>query len=123
MKPEGACVSWANALRNMTLTSSTSYTCTSIHPSLAYRHNLLSSLKTTERHSTLQSTLSRYQSSRDWRCRRVGGNLVRGTRDLNLAARREFPMVLGDTAGPTCARIYSLDGIRAATTAHTMRQS
>ena len=52
-----------------------------VRPSIAYRHNLLSLLKTTERHSILQSTLSRRQSSRAWRSRGVSGSLARGTRD------------------------------------------
>ena len=82
-----------------------------------------SSLKTTERHSTLQPTLSRHQSSRVQRCRGVSGSVVRGTRDLSPAASRWFPMVLGDTAGATCTRISSLDTVRAATAAHTMRQT
>ena len=47
------------------------------------RQNLLSSLKTTECYSTLQSTLSRHQSSRAWRCSSVTDSLARVTRDLN----------------------------------------
>ena len=35
-----------------------------------------------------QPTLSRYQSTRAWRCRGVSGSLARGTRDLNSAAGR-----------------------------------
>ena len=50
----GACVSCANALQKMMLTRSTLYMCTYI----TRIDNLLSSLKTTERHSTLQSSLS-----------------------------------------------------------------
>ena len=53
----------------------------------------------------------------------VSGSLARGTRDLNLAESRRFPMVLGDKAGATCARISSLDAIRAVTDAPTMRRS
>ena len=60
--------------------------------------NLLTSLKTTERHSTLQSTLSQHQSDRAWRCRGVSGSLATGTCDVSPAASRRFPMVLGDTA-------------------------
>ena len=53
----------------------------------------------------------------------VNGRLTRYTRDLSSAASRWFPMVLGDTAGATCARISSLDVIWAATAARTMCQS
>ena len=60
---------------------------TRIRPSLAYRQNLLSSLKTTEHHSTLHSILSRHQSSRPWRCRGVGGSLASGTRGQSPAVR------------------------------------
>ena len=80
-------------------------------------------MKTTERHSTLQSSLSRHQSSRAWRCRGASGSQARDTRDLSPAISRQFPMVLGDTAGPTCARISSLDAVQAATTARTMCRS
>ena len=55
---------------------------TRVHPSLAYTKNVLSSLKTTERHSTVQSTLSRHQGSRAWRCFGLSGSLTRGTYDL-----------------------------------------
>ena len=78
-------------------------------PSLPYRQKLLSSLKTTKRHSTLQSTLSRYQSIRVWRCRCVSGSLAKGIRDLSSSASRRFPRVLDDIAGAACARISSLD--------------
>ena len=91
---------WMNILRKLALNRSTPYTCeyspkdgaqqvyavhlwifseiwrstglrrTLIRPSLAYRQDLLLSVKTTERHSTLQSTLSWHQSSRTRRCRR-----------------------------------------------------
>ena len=74
--------------------------CTRVCPSLACRQNLLSSLKTTECHSTLQSTLSQHQSSCSWRYQGVSG-LAWGTRDLNPAASRMFQMVLGDTEGAT----------------------
>ena len=97
---------WENALRKMTLTRSTPHMCMSIRhspclhitcvcPSLAHRQNLLSSLKTTECHSTLQSTLSQHHSSSAWQC----GSLDTGTHDLSPTASRWFPMVLGDTAG------------------------
>ena len=54
---------------------------------------------------------------------RVSGSLARVTRDLSPAASRRFPMVLGDTAGVTCAGISSLDVVRAATAARTIRRS
>ena len=95
---------------------------TRVCPSLAYRQNLLSSLKTTEHHSALQSTLSWQQSSRAWWCHGVSGSLARGKR-LSHASSKWFPIVLGHTAGSTCARISSLDAVRAATTARTLRQS
>ena len=76
---DGACVLGTNALRKMTLIRSTSYTCM---PSLAYRQNLLSSLKTTEHYSTLQASLSWLQSSNAWPCHGVSGSLVRSTCDL-----------------------------------------
>ena len=94
---------------------------TSVRSSLTYRQNLLSPLKTTERHSTLQSTLSGYQSSRSWRCRGVSGNLIRGTRNLSPTARRRLPMNLGDTEGATWAWISSPDAVRASTAAGTVR--
>ena len=96
---------------------------TRVRPLLTYRQNLLSSLKTTERHPTLQSTLSRHQSSRAWRCHGVSGSLARGTRDLSSAANRLFPKVLCDTADATCAQISSLDAVWVATTARTMCSS
>ena len=89
---------------------------TRVRPSLAYRQNLLSSLKTRERHFTLQSTLSRYQRRRAWRVRGVSGRLARGTLDLCPAASRGFPIVLGDTEG-TYARISYPDAVRATTAA------
>ena len=82
-------MSWANTLLKMTLTKSTPYT---LRPSLAYRQNLLSSLKTKERHFSLQPTLSLHQISRAWRCRGVSGSLARGTRDLGPAASRRWNM-------------------------------
>ena len=91
--------------------------------SLAYGKNLLSSLKTTDRHSTLQWTLSRRQSIRACRCRGVSGSLARVTRDLSPAASRRFPMVLRDTVFATCARISSLDAVQAVTAAGTMHPS
>ena len=94
-----------------------------VRRSLAYRQILLSSLKTTERHSTLQSTLARHQSSRARRCRDVSGSLVRYTRDLSPAANRRFQIVLGGTSGVTCDRISSLDAVRTSTAVHTMRRS
>ena len=96
---------------------------TPVHPSLAYKQKLLSSLKRTERHFTPQSTLSRHQSSRAWWCRGVSGSLAIGTHDLSLAASRWFTVVLGDTANATCALISSLYAVRAATTASTMHRS
>ena len=69
----------------------------------SHTDKLLSSLKMTELHSIIQSTLSRHQSSPAWRCRGVSGGLARGTCDLGLAASRRFPVVLGDTACATCA--------------------
>ena len=47
---------------------------TCVCPSLTYRQNLLSPLKTTECHSTLQSTLSQHRSSHAWRCHGVSGS-------------------------------------------------
>ena len=93
---------------------------TRVCPLLTYGH---SSLKTTERHPTLQSTLSRYQNSRAWRCRDVSGSVARGTCDLNRAASRRFLMVLVDTAGAICTRISSLNNLRAATGTRTKRRS
>ena len=37
--------------------------------------------------------------------------------------KQTFPMILGDTASATCAEISSLDAVRAAAAARTMRQS
>ena len=116
----GACVSWANALRRW---CSPGLCHTHIHPSLTYRKKLLSSQKTTECHSTLQSTLSWHQSSCAWWCHSVCGSLARGTHDLSPTANRQFPMVLGDTAGATCVRISPLDAVQVATAARTMRRS
>ena len=96
---------------------------THIRPSLAYRQSLLSSLKTTECHFTLQLTLSQHHSSRAWQCHSVSGSLARGTSVLSSTASRQFPMVLGDTVGATCARISSLDAVRTVTAAHTMSWS
>ena len=50
-------------------------------------------------------------------------SLVRGTRDPRPAASKRFPIVLGDTAGETCARISSLDYVRAANAARIMHRS
>ena len=94
-----------------------------VRPSLSYRQNLFSSLKRREPHSSLQSTLSRRQSSRAWRCRGVGGSLARGTRDRSPAASKQFRMVLGAISGLICVRISSLDAVQAATAARTMRWS
>ena len=88
-----------------------------------YRQNLLSSLKTTDRHSTLQSTLSWHQSSRAWRCHGVCGSLTRGTSDRSPAASRQFPMVLFNIAGATCALIFSLDAYQATTASCIMCRS
>ena len=102
----GACVSQANALQEMTLSRSTPYTCTSI--ARIHTLNLLSSLKITERHTNLQSYLSRHQNSRSWfKCRGVSGSLNECTSDLSPSASRRFLMVLSDTAGATCAQISS----------------
>ena len=46
---------------------------TRVRPSLAYRRNLISWMKTAERSFTLQSTLSLHQSSHAWRYRGVSG--------------------------------------------------
>ena len=97
--------------------------CTRVRPSLTYRQNLLSSLKTTERHSTLLSTLSRHQNSRAWRNRGVCGSLARDTSELSTAASRWFPIVLGDTAGAIYSRISSLSAVLTVTAVHTMRRS
>ena len=57
-----ACSNW----RHHTIKSEVGPVCRGcVWPSVAYRQNLLSSLKTTERHSILLSTLSRHHSSRD----------------------------------------------------------
>ena len=62
-----------------------------VHSSLTYRQKLLSSLKTTELHSTLQSTLPGHQSSYAWRCCGESCSLARGTHDLSPTASRLFP--------------------------------
>ena len=85
--------------------------------------NLLSSLNITERHSTLQSTLSRHQSSRAWWCHGVSGSLARGTSYVNPAASRRFPTALGDAADVTFAPISSLAAVLAATGARAKRRS
>ena len=54
---------------------------------------------TTERHFTLQSTLSRHHNSRAWRCRGVSGN-------LNPAASRRFLMVLCDNRCNMCPDFF-----------------
>ena len=82
-----------------------------VGPSLTYRQNLLSSLKTTKCHSTLQLTPSHHQSSRFWQCHNVNDSLAKGTHDLSPAASRRFPTVLGDTAGATCAQISSPEAV------------
>ena len=53
----------------------------------------------------------------------VSVSLIRGTRDLSAAASRRFPMILGDTAGATYARISSLYAVQEVTATRTMRQS
>ena len=93
---------------------------TGVRPSLAYRQNLFCLLKRTECHSTLQSTLSRHQSSPALRFRGISGSLTRGTRDVSHATRKRFSMVLCDTAGTTCARISFLFAV---TAVRTMRRS
>ena len=50
-----------------------------------------------------------HQSTLACRC----GNLARDICDLGSAASWLFPMVLGDIAGAPCARISSLDAVRA----------
>ena len=100
---------------------STDLRSTRVRPSLAYRDNLLSSLKTIDSHSTLQMTLSRHQSSRPWRCRGLSGSLARGTRDLSPAVNRRFSMVLGHTADALSVRISSLDAVLAAISASRIR--
>ena len=65
----------------------------------------------------------RDQSSHARQCHGLTGILVKSTRDLSPAASRQFPMIIGDTAGATCALFSSLDAVRAATAASTMRQS
>ena len=112
---DDACVSWANAFRKVILTTFTPYMCTSIT-------RKQTSLKTTERHCILQSTLSRHQCSHAWWCPGVSGSLGRGTHDLNPAASRRFPMTLGGTRGATYARISSVNADLAATATHTMRR-
>ena len=119
---DGACVSWANALRKMTLTRSTPCTCR-LYPSRAYRENLLSSLKTTGRHSVLQSTLVRHQCSRAWRCHDVNGSQSRGTCDLSPVASKRFPMFLDDTTCAKYAWISLLGALLASATTRTMRPS
>ena len=59
---------------------------TRVRPSAAYRQNLHSSLKTTERYSTIHSTVSRHQSSRARWCRDISDSLARGTSNLSPAA-------------------------------------
>ena len=90
---------WVNALWKMMLNRSTPNMCASI---THIQTELLSTLKTTERHSTLQSNLSQHQSSHARWCHHVSGILARGTCDLSPAASRRFPMILDDTAGATC---------------------
>ena len=62
-----------------------------VHQSLTYRQNLLSSLKTTECHFTLQATVSWHQSSCAWRCRGVSGSLARGTHDPKSSCKQAVP--------------------------------
>ena len=92
---------------------------TRVHPSFAYKQNLLSLNLITEDniapyHSPVASSTT---PSRARRCCGVSGNLARDTCDLSSILSRRFPMVLGDTTGATCTRISSLDAIRAATAA------
>ena len=89
---------------------------------LTYRENLLSSLETTVCHSTLQSTLSRHQSSRTWRCPDVSGNLSSGTRGLNAGEQTVINCSWWHSRW-TCAWIYFLDSVLAVTAARTMRRS
>ena len=96
---------------------------TSVRLSLAYRQKQLSSLATTKRHSTFQSTHSEHQNSRACRCRGVSGSLAKGTRDQSPAASGRFPKVLGDKAGATRAQISSLDAVRVATATRKMCRS
>ena len=93
-------------------------------PHQVYAHHThtdrTSALKTTELHSSLQSTLSWHQSSRAWRCCGLSYRPAIRTRDLRPAASRRITRVLCDIAGATCVRISSQD---AATAARTKRLS
>ena len=109
MKPEGrACVSWANALRKMTLTRSTLYHS---HKDTIYSQQRTISLSSRLFHDTRVAVVD------------ISGSLARSTRDLVPSTSRRFTMVLGDTAGATCARIFSLDAVQAVTAAHTILSS
>ena len=50
----------------------------------------------------------------------LSGSLAKGTSNLSPAASRQFQMVLGDTAGATCALISSLNAVQSVTTARTI---
>ena len=92
---------------------------TRVRPSLAYRQNLIIA-EDNRAPSTIQSTLSRHQISHAWQCRGVGGSLARGTRDLQ-ADGSQWSFVTQQVQHEP--GIPSLDAIRAATTAPTMRRS
>ena len=96
----GTCVLWVNALQKMTFARSTLYLCMPIQtePTLITEDNRMPF------HSPVD--LLQHQSSHAWWCRGVSGSLARGTHDLTPAASRQFPVVLGDTAGATCARVF-----------------
>ena len=61
---------------------------------------------TTQRYSTLQSTLSRHQNNRARQCRGVSGSLARLTSDLDTAASRRFPMNHGDSRCSMCSDFF-----------------
>ena len=97
----------------MAVTRYKPYTC---DPSLTNKHNLIQSLNVSKHLSINLSTLSRNQSSRDWWCLDVSGNLA--------SAQYATAEVLADTASAICASTSSLDAVRAATAAaRTMRRS
>ena len=113
-------MSWTNALQKMTLTRSTPYMCTAIT-----RIQTEPTLMTEEKRAPFHSPVYSFTTP-EWpclACRGVSGSLARGTCDLNPAASRQFPMVLRNTAGATCAQISSLDAVRAAMAACTMHRS
>ena len=90
----GACVSWTNVLRTMTLTWFTPYTCMSI-ARIETKPTLITEDNRAPFHSPIDSLW--HHSSRA--CRDVSDSLTRGIRDQSPAACRRFPMVFGDIAG------------------------